>query len=128
MVRMPWLALAAGLLLFGCAAAPAPKEQAQAEPQQAKQCLTISALKENMGKEPGVKQKADLEGEPLTAFIEWIEPQLGGQKVPAQTVRALMFEQEGAVLIIWFGKECALGHVSGPWEPIKAFLLSRPAI
>jgi hypothetical protein len=112
-------------LLFGCAASPAPepKEQVQA---QAQQCLTVQALKEGMA-QSGVAQKADLEGEPFDAFIEWLTPHLN-TPIPAGLDRVLIFEQEGVALIVLMKEGCAAGHMTGPWEPIKAFLLSRPHV
>jgi hypothetical protein len=113
-------------LLFGCAASPAPapkEEQTQAEPAQ---CLTSEALRQGMA-QSGVAQKADLEGEPFDAFIEWLTPHLN-TPIPAGLDRVLIFEQEGVALIVLMKEGCVAGHMTGPWEPIKAFLLSRPHV
>lgn len=120
------LALVPGLLLFGCAASKeAPKEQAQAQAQ-AQECLSAAALREGMA-QSGAELKADLEGEIFDAFIEWLTPHLNNP-LPAGFNRAMIFEKEGKAVIVLLKQDCVAGHMVGPWEPIKAFLLSRPHV
>jgi hypothetical protein len=126
MVIRPWLAIVAGLLLFGCAATtPPPVNTAQAQPQAESPagCSTVSAqdLIANMQKSE-VRLKADLEGEPLAALVKFLTDKVEDISMPQRAERAMVFERDGAVLIVWLKDNCALGHTIGPWSAVKEFL------
>jgi hypothetical protein len=42
--------------------------------------------------------------------------------MPQRAERALLFEKDGAVLIVWLKDDCSLGHTIGPWSAVKEFL------
>jgi hypothetical protein len=117
-----WLGLAlVPARLFGCAAAqaPAPKERVQA---QAGACRTASpAAMRAQFQQNGIKLRADLEGEPLDALKEALNPHLA-TLVPAEVDRALIFEREDVALIVWFAKDCAVDHAVGPWPMVRALM------
>jgi hypothetical protein len=129
MVIRPWLAIVAGLLLFGCAASPPVNGDknltAQVQPQVESPagCSTVSAqdLIANMQKSE-VRLKADLEGEPLAALVKFLTDKVEDISMPQRAERAMVFEKDGAVLIVWLKDNCALGHTIGPWSAVKEFL------